>query len=338
MTNRFSIPHEFAPQDMIFTCWPADVDLWEDNLEPAQAEFGAFLNLLAGEGETGQALTVIAATEQAEVSARYCLGDKAEIVRAPYGDVWARDTGPVFRFRDGKAEAVRFRFNGWGGKYELPGDDSIGRVIAAAAQAPEQAIDFICEGGALEFDGAGGVLTTRQCLLNPNRNPGATEAQAEAVLKSALSVDTVYWIEDGLHFDHTDGHVDNIARFLAPGVVACQSASGADDPQADVLADIAGQLRAMKTPDGTPFRVVEIPSPGRIESEDGEPMPASHMNWVIAQNRLVMPVYDDIHGKAAARALQDALPDKTILTSPARSILSGGGAFHCVTCNLPLLP
>lgn len=338
MTNRSSIPHEFAPQQMIFTCWPADVDLWEDNLEPAQAEFGAFLNLLAGAGGTAQALTIIAATEQAEVSARYYLGDKADIIRAPYGDVWARDTGPVFRFRDGKAEAVRFRFNGWGGKYELPGDDSIGGVIAAAAQTAEQKIDFICEGGALEFDGAGGVLTTRQCLLNPNRNPGISEREAESILKDALGVKTVYWIEDGLHFDHTDGHIDNIARFLAPGVVACQSASGADDPQADVLAAIADQLKAMTMPDGTPFRVVEIPSPGLVVNEDGEPVPASHMNWVSAHDRIVMPVYDEKHGKAAARALQDALPDKTIMTSPARSILSGGGAFHCVTCNLPLLP
>ncbi|MEE2525553.1 agmatine deiminase family protein [Hyphobacterium sp. HN65] len=338
MTTRFSIPHEFAPQARIYTCWPAAADLWEDNLESAQAEFGAFLNLLAGSGETAQALTILAATDQAEASARDLMGNRAEILRAAYGDVWARDTGPVFRFRDGKAEAVCFRFNGWGGKYELPGDETLGGVIAHAAGVNEQAVDFICEGGALEFDGAGGVLTTRQCLLNPNRNPGITESEAESILKQALGIETVYWVEDGLHFDHTDGHVDNIARFLAPGVVACQSGSGADDPQADVLTAIADQLKAMTTPNGTPFRVVEIPSPGRVTDEDGEAVPASHMNWVSAQNRIVMPVYDEKYGKAAARALQDALPDMTILTSPARSILSGGGAFHCVTCNLPLLP
>jgi agmatine deiminase len=338
MIRTAHIPHEFAPQDRIFTCWPAAADLWEDNLLPAQAEFGAFVKLLAGDKAQRQAMTVIAASDQAEASVREHLADRVDITRAAYGDVWARDTGPVFLSSPDGPIAVRFRFNGWGGKYELAGDDTIGGVIAEAAGATVKSVDFICEGGALEFDGTGGVLTTRQCLLNANRNPGITEAQAEAVLKSALGVDSVYWIEDGLRFDHTDGHIDNIARFLAPGVVVCQSPSGTDDPQAEVLIAICDQLRGLKRPDGQPFEVIEIPSPGRVEDADGEPMPASHMNWVSAGSRLVMPVFDETRGNLAARALQEVLVDKTILTSPARSILSGGGAFHCVTCNLPRLP
>ncbi|WP_420430907.1 agmatine deiminase family protein [Hyphobacterium sp.] len=335
MKKPVSIPHEFAPQDVIFTCWPADAALWEENLEPAQAEFGAFLNLLTGAGETLQPVTVLAATEQAEKSAHSALGGKARILRSVYGDVWARDTGPVFRMGAHGMEAVQFRFNGWGGKYELPGDDDVAGIIADLAGVPLREVELTCEGGALEFDGAGGVLTTRQCVLSPFRNPDRSEKEVERLLRETLGVETVYWIEDGLNFDHTDGHVDNIARFLAPGVVVCQSPSGDDDPQADVLIAIRDQLKAMKTPGGNRFEVIEIPSPGRIEDADGAPMPASHMNWVSAGNRIVMPVYDEVRGNLAARALQDVLVDKTILTSPARSILSGGGAFHCVTCNLP---
>jgi len=338
MTHPVSIPHEFALQDRIFTCWPANADLWEDNLIPAQNEFAQFIRLLAGEGETAQAITILAATEQAEASAKAALGKRARIVRSAYGDVWARDTGPVFRFRDNGLEAVQFRFNGWGGKYELAGDDEVGGVIADLADTPLRKVDLTCEGGALEFDGAGGVLTTRQCILSPFRNPGRSESVVEGLLRETLGVETVYWIERGLHFDHTDGHIDNIARFIAPGVVVCQKALNDDDPQADVLAEIAEQLRAMKMPDGTPFRVIEIVSPGLVAGEGESPAPASHMNWVSAFDRLIMPIYDAIPGKIAARALQDALPDKKVLTSPARAILTGGGAFHCVTCNLPRKP
>jgi len=335
MTHTVSIPHEFAPQDRIFTCWPAARELWEDDLEPAQAEFAQFIRLLAGGGETAQPITILAATRQAEASAKSALGSRSTVVRAAYGDVWARDTGPVFRLRDGQMEAVQFRFNGWGGKYELPGDDEVGGVIAGLAGVPLKKVDLTCEGGALEFDGAGGVLTTRQCVLSDFRNPDRSEADVEALLRETLGVETIYWIDRGLHFDHTDGHIDNIARFAAPGVVVCQTPNGKDDPQADVLMEISSQLRAMKQPDGTPFRIIEIPSPGRVEGEDGKPMPASHMNWVAAFNRIILPVYDEKPGKSAARALQDALPGKRVLTSPARAILTGGGAFHCVTCNLP---
>lgn len=338
MMHPVSIPHEFALQDQIFTCWPADAALWEDNLIPAQEEFAQFISLLAGDGETAQAITILAATEQAEASARAALGDRVRIERSAYGDVWARDTGPVFRFRDDKREAVQFRFNGWGGKYELVGDDEVGGVIAGLAGIPLKKVDLTCEGGALEFDGVGGVLTTRQCLLSPFRNPGRPEHVVEDLLRKTLGVENVYWIERGLHFDHTDGHIDNIARFIAPGVVVCQAARDADDPQADVLAEIADQLRAMKRPDGTPFKVIEIVSPGRVDGDGGQPAPASHMNWVSAFDRLIMPIYDEISGEIAARALQDALPDKKVLTSPARAILTGGGAFHCVTCNLPRKP
>lgn len=329
------LPHETAPQSRLFTCWPSDASLWEENLEPAQAEFAAFLKAVIAPSATGRTLdlTILASTGQAEASARKALGHRAKVVRAPFGDVWARDTGPVFLREDGEPVAVRFRFNGWGGKYELPGDDTIGGVIARLAGAPERRIDLVAEGGALEFDGEGTLITTRQCLLNPNRNPGLGEADVEARLKAALGVETVLWVDEGLVADHTDGHIDNIVRFARPGVVVCQSPWGDDDPQAEVLEAIARQVSRMSDAKGRRLQVRRIPSPGWVDLGDGEVVPASHMNWVIGPRRVVVPTYGTSGGEAAVRALRRIFPDHEVVGSSARAILSGGGAFHCVTCH-----
>ena len=331
------IPHETAPQAAIHTCWPAATELWQDDLPGCEAEFAAFLNKLARPGPDGRGLPIViyAATARAEASARRAL-PHARIVRSAYGDVWARDTGPVFALEGGQLKAIRFRFNGWGGKYDFPDDQTIGQHIAREAGAATIPVDLVGEGGALEFDGQGTVITTRQCLLNANRNPGRSEQAVEDILKEALGVKRVIWLDEGLVGDHTDGHVDNIARFVRPGVVACQSPSGQDDPNAKVLTAIARQLEKARDGQGRKLSVVRIPSPGRVEI-DGEPAAASHMNWVIGRRTVVMPAYNE-HARAAASALSKAFAGYSVETSPANAILTGGGAFHCVTCNQPALP
>lgn len=331
------IPIETARQRRLFTCWPADAELWQENLAPARDEFAAFLKLVMEEDAQGHGLpvTVIAANDETEASVRKAMGDRVDVLRAPYGDVWTRDTGPVFGWREGKLVAVSFRFNGWGGKYELPGDDKVAAVVAKAAGAVMRPVDMIAEGGALEFDGQGTVLTTRQCLLNANRNPGLDETKVTALLKEALGVEKVLWLDDGLMHDHTDGHIDNVARFIAPGVVVCQEAAGDDDPQADVLDACAEELSRMRDANGRPLKVVRIPSPGRIQDEDGEVRPASHMNWVIGPRNIVVPTYGTPSGEAAVRVLQDHIADRQVIASPSSHILSGGGSFHCVTCHVP---
>ena len=333
MTTPLHIPHETAAQSLIHTCWPADGDLWEDNLDPARAEFASFVSHLV---RGGQAVTVHAANEETARDVRARLGATVDIVRNPYGDVWVRDTGPVFAVSNGQLKAVRFRFNGWGGKYELDGDQQIGLAVAALAGATLKEIDLVCEGGALEFDGEGTLLTTRQCLLNANRNPGLSEAQVEDRLKEALGISTVIWLDEGLIGDHTDGHVDNIARFIAPGIVACQEASGSDDPNAEIYDAIARQLESATDAKGRKLKIVRIPSPGLVADEEGEPKAASHMNWVIGPKNVVVPAYND-RAQAAVTALKPYFAGRALAASPSLHILSGGGAFHCVTCNQPLV-
>src|SRR5262249_7637360 len=157
-------------------------------------------------------------------------------------------------------------------------DTEVADFVAHRAGARARRFDFILEGGAVEMDGQGTLITTRQCLLNPNRNTDWNEARAEAALKDALAVEKIIWIDEGLANDHTDGHIDNLARFVAPGRVVCQAPYGHDDPNADVLDEIAMTLAAMKDASGRKLDVVRLPSPGLVEDEDGEAIPASHMN------------------------------------------------------------
>jgi len=273
--------------------------------------------------------------DEAEASAWARLGEVSgiEIVRGQFGDIWLRDTGPIF---SGDGRALGFRFNGWGGKYQLDGDDTVADQLAAAAGAPLVRNDFVLEGGALDHDGHGTVLTTRQCLTNPNRNPGWGEAEAEAALTAALGAKKVLWLGDGLRRDHTDGHVDNLARFVAPGVVACPIAWGKRDPNADLYDETAGLLRAMTDSRGQKLQVMRIPSPGWTVDAEGEMVPASHMNFIVANQAVIMPTYDDEKAASfAIDALASLFPERKVIGLPSKAILTGGGSFHCITQQEP---
>jgi agmatine deiminase len=315
--------------------FPSHESLWEESLAPAQAEAAALARALAGPG--GERVRVMVCGDAAADAAQGLIGAAAhvELVRGDFGDIWLRDTGPIFLGEGEGFHACGFRFNGWGGKYILDGDETVADQIAAAAGAPLTMNDFVLEGGALDHDGFGAVLTTRQCLLNPNRNPGWTEQIAEAALAKALGVTRVLWLDDGLMNDHTDGHVDNLARFLAPGVVACPIAFGRDDPNADVYDAAARQLAGMTGPRGSPLQVARIASPGRILGEDGEIVPASHMNFIIANGAVIAPIYEETSGEFALDALRSLFPERAVIGLSSRALLTGGGSFHCITQQEP---
>jgi agmatine deiminase len=268
-------------------------------------------------------------------SARDRLPAWAHVIEEPFGDIWLRDTGPIFA-RDGAngPAALAFRFNGWGAKYDLPHDDTVAARVAARAGVTLRPADFVLEGGAIDGDGAGTFLTTRQCLLNPNRNPGWTQEIAEDALRAHLGARKVIWLGDGLLNDHTDGHVDNIARFVGPARVACQMASGPDDPNADILEAIAKDLSGQTDAAGRPIEVVRIPSPGAVLDEDGAPIPASHMNFIIGNAAVVVPIYSQ-YGDDAVRALAPLFPGRRVVGVSAHAILTGGGSFHCITQQEP---
>ena len=328
------VPAEWSPHRALWLGFPSHADLWVDDLEPAQDEVAALARALAGPG--AERVRLMVCGDEAEAAARARLDGVAgvEIVRALFGDIWVRDTGPIFR---SGGVAAGFRFNGWGGKYDLEGDDQVAAQIAAASGAPLAVNDFILEGGAVDHDGLGTVLTTRQCLLNPNRNPGWTQEAAEAALTQALGARKVLWLGDGLRNDHTDGHVDNLARFVAPGVVACPVAWGRGDPNADLYDETARQLSAMTDARGGQLQVMRIPSPGWIDGESSaQPAPASHMNFIVANEAVIVPLYDDPKaGAFAVDAVQSLFPERKAIGLPSSAILTGGGSFHCITQQEP---
>jgi agmatine deiminase len=329
-----SPPAEWSPHAAIWTAWPADPDVWFGPFEGAQREVAGMIRALAApglDGRQGDHVKLLVNGPLALLSAEKAVGDVCEIIPAQYGDTWLRDTGPIFLARD---RACTFGFNGWGSKFVYAHDDEVSGFIARLAGARTASFDRVMEGGALDWDGEGTVLTTRECLLNPNRNPW-TEAQAEAFLKESLGLRRVIWIDRGLANDHTDGHVDNIARFVAPGVVVCQAPSGADDPNAEALDAIFAQLAAARDARGRMLQVIRIPSPGKVLSDEDEIVPASHMNFIIGNAAVIVPTYGAPCTNAALDAFKPLFPGRAVIGLPARHILSGGGAFHCITQQQP---
>ena len=318
-------PPEWAPHEAVWIGFPSDPKLWEDDLVPAQFEVIEFAATIHADG-AGEAVWLVASDEAAAETARR-LAPFAKVIVERIGDIWLRDTGAIVTGTGATRRAQGFRFNGWGDKYDLQGDESIGERLANAAGLAFTKADWVLEGGAIDGDGTGVFLTTEQCLLNPNRNPGFDMDEVEARLKRDLGATRVVWLGDGLINDHTDGHVDNLARFVAPGRVAIPEAVE-DDPNASAYADAAEALL------DADLEVVAIPSPGLIE-EGGEIVPASYMNFYIGNAVVVVPQYGAPNDEAAVAALQDIFTDRRVVGLHAEHVLTGGGSFHCITQQVP---
>ena len=323
---------EWQRHDAIWAGWPHIRGEWGNLFEDARAQIGVFLKELCKVTPVKVACGSREAYDSAlSMFEREIEAGKISLHTLPTGDIWLRDTGPIFAQTEGTPCALTFKFNGWGGKYIMPGDTMTAGAIAGVEQVSARKHNFILEGGAIDLDGAGRLLTTRQCVLNPNRNAYWDEATAEAALKITFGVSQVVWLGDGLANDHTDGHVDNIARFIGEGRAVCQSPSGVDDPNTETLRAIEADLRAAG------LDVVTIPSPGLIQDRDGDAIPASHMNFLISNGHVFLPIYDELYSQAAVIALGEAMPDHVIVPLHARAILSGGGSFHCMTQQVPAL-
>jgi len=330
-------PAEWDRHSACWLAWPSHGHLWQENLAPAQAEFAALCVAIAEEG--GEAIDLLVQDDTAEAQARVALAPvlaQVRFHRIPVGDIWLRDTAPIFvKESTGALVAACFQFNGWGEKYELPGDDEVAARVAAITGLTRLNHGWVLEGGSVEVDGEGTVLTTRQCLLNPNRNPGMNQIQIEAALREGLGAEKVLWLDEGLLNDHTDGHIDTLARFVAPGVVVCMEARDPADPNAATLDRLATDLAAMTDARGRRLQVVRIPSPGLLENEDGEPMPASFVNFYIGNAAVVVPTYGTPFDAEAVAAIARLFPGRRSVGRSARAILSGGGAFHCITQQQP---
>lgn len=317
---------EWALHEAVWIGFPSDPELWLADLAPAQNEVAAFAKAVHADGR-GEAVWLVASHDDAAAEARR-LAPFANVIVEAFGDIWLRDTGPVMLGSGNDRRAQGFRFNGWGAKYNLPGDDSIGARLAGHSAFPFAQAPWILEGGAIDHDGSGAVVTTEQCVLNPNRNPGMSRADVEEALGRDLGFESVIWLGEGLANDHTDGHVDNLARFVAPGRIAIPTPAR-DDPNADVYRDAARRLRSTK------LDVVTLPSPGALLSDEGGLIPASYMNFYIGNAAVVVPQYGASNDRAAVDVVQALFPDRKAVGLRADHILTGGGSFHCISQQVP---
>ena len=321
----FRQPAEWAPHDAVWTAWPYLVEEWAEGIEAPRQQLAA---MCAAIGEPIEMLI----RPQDEAGARELLGGTpVRFHHVPYGDVWLRDTGPVFVTRPGELAAARFQWDGWGGKYVMPGDREVSEAVARIAGVRAFDHDFVLEGGAIDVDGEGTVLTTRQCLIGGSRNPGTDEATMNRRLAGALGVERVVWLDRGLLNDHTDGHIDTIARFVAPGVVTCMEPAHGD-PNRDAMLGIIRDLRAAG------LEVMPVPSPGAVLDAGGTLMPASYMNFYLGNQNVVVPTYGVAADEPALARLEPLFPGRRVVGVRAEAVLVGGGAFHCCTQQQPCVP
>lgn len=325
MTSRRPPLPEWAPHEAVWIGFPSDPELWLGDLKPAELEVAAFAEAVHAGGR-GEKIWLVAAHEGAAETARK-LAPFAQVIVEPFGDIWLRDTAPVILGTGKGRHAQGFGFNGWGGKYELEGDLDIGERLARYTTLDFVKSGWVLEGGAIDSDGSGTVLTTEQCLLNPNRNT-LTRTEIEDRLLDDLGFERVVWLGTGLLNDHTDGHVDNLARFVAPGRVAIPTAAK-EDPNEAIYKSAARRLGEAH------LDIVTLPSPGLVTDEDGEIIPASYMNFYIGNAAVVVPQYGAPNDRAAVDVVQALFPDRVAIGLRADHILTGGGSFHCISQQVP---
>lgn len=329
----FRMPAEWEPHAATWTSWPFDDDLWFGRLEGVRGEMAALLGTVA----RFEPVRLLVRDAEAEDDARRRLaGADVGFLRVPLDDAWLRDNGPIFvRDGSGRVSLVHWAFNAWGQKFEWARDCEAPQAIAAALGVRAWRLDVVLEGGAIEPDGEGTALTTRQCLLHPKRNPQLGEADYEALLRDHLGIDRVVWLERGLEGDHTDGHVDTLARFVDPGTIVCSVEADESDANHAALIGNLVTLRAARRPDGEPYRIVTLPLPHLGVGPDGERLPGSYANFYVGNGFVVVPQFDDPNDAPALARLRPLFPGREVVGLSARELLVGGGAFHCLTQPQP---
>ncbi len=326
MTLR--MPAEWAPHAAVWIGFPSFWGHWEEPFQAAQRQIAAFANAVHDGGKGEQVHLICGSPAAAETA--HDLTESGVIVEERHiGDIWLRDTGAII-VTDGMNRIARnFGFNGWGRRFNFDGDQTIGRSLAEASGLMVTDCDWVLEGGSIDVDGEGLAVTTTDCLLNPNRNPALGGAQIEERLRRDLGIERTLWLGDGLANDHTDGHVDNLARFVAPGHLVIPAARDADDPNRAIYDD------ARARSDAFGCKVTALPSVGRFE-QGGAAVPASYMNFYIGNSVVVVPTYGSKYDEAALMAFEPLFPGRRIIGLRADAVLSGGGSFHCSSQQNPL--
>jgi agmatine deiminase len=337
----YRMPAEWAPHAATWLSWPRpDGISFPDAYEKIMPAFARMVDALADSEPV--CVNVWDAAHEAEVRRQLSRAGARDghmrFYRHPAYEPWCRDHGPIFLKRPGGDEEsviVDWDYNAWGGKYPPHDlDDAIPTRIAELLGLPVYAPGMILEGGSIEVNGDGTLLTTTSCLLNPNRNPSLSKETIEQRMRDYLGVRQILWLGDGIEGDDTDGHIDDITRFASRATVLTVVEPNADDPNHGPLMENLHALSGMCLEDGTPLEVRQLPMPGRIDRE-GLRLPASYANYYIANKVVLLPVFADPADREAEAVLASAFPDRQIVPIDCREVIWGLGAFHCLTQQQP---
>jgi agmatine deiminase len=313
--------------------WPTREDLWGPYFEDAKAEYAATANAISA----FEPLTLVVNPGQAR-DAEGHVAAEVEIVEIPIDDSWVRDSGPIGVVADGRRAGVDFRFNSWGERF-LPFDQDAASSEAILAHLGIERVEsaMVLEGGSITVDGEGTLITTEQCLLNPNRNPGLTRDAIEAELRARLGAEKVIWLRWGHHEDeHTDGHVDGVCTYVRPGVVVAQTCDDPANPNHRLMAENLEVLREAADVSGRPLEVIELPLFPYYDL-DGVRLMVSYANFYVANGGVVVPTAGHPFDAEALSILESAFRDRDVVGVPGRIVSYGGGGVHCITQQVPAL-
>lgn len=334
-------PPEWAPQSGVMLTWPHIHSDWQPTLKDVE---DVFCNI--AEQISLQELVLISCWDEAHqnhISIRLEeYGVDLSQVRfhiAPSNDTWARDHGPITVLKQGQPLLLDFTFNGWGGKYESKLDNAITSQLCknnAFGSTDIESVNMVLEGGSIESDGAGTLLTTSRCLLSPRRNPSLDRPQIEQQLKQHLGIEQLLWLEHGhLAGDDTDSHIDTLARFCSTDTICYVSCDDPDDEHYLALQSMATELAAFRQTNGEPYNLVALPMPNAIYNEDGVRLPGTYANFLIINNVVLVPTYEDENDSIAMQRLSDCFPQREIIGVNCIPLIEQYGSLHCVTMQIP---
>ena len=333
----YRMPAEWEPHEAVWLAWPHDPASFP-HLDQAEAAFADFVS----EIHTSERVELLVRDAAMQHKAAQWLQDRGADLRqvsfhaTDYADIWFRDYGPIF-VADGKRSLAmtKWIFNAWGNKYEeLRKDNGVPYFMNQSLRLKMFEPGIVLEGGSIDVNGRGTVLTTEQCLLNTNRNPGLVKEEIESHLRDYLGATHCIWLQEGIEGDDTDGHVDDIARFVNPSTVVCSIQPDADDPDHDVLEANYQLLLQATDQDGRPLGVIQLPVPGRVGDDQGR-LPASYANFYIGNTKVLVPTFGVENDGRALEVLQSVFPDRRVVGINAVGLVYGLGTFHCMSQQQP---
>jgi agmatine deiminase len=324
---------EWEQQSAVIVVMPNPDTDWGENYKEALSPFVKIVNAIS------YAQSVIVVCQEREViKDLFCQTTHMSFIELPYNDTWVRDFGPISIEEQGEKKLLDFTFDGWGGKFDAEKDNAVSKLLHRNhffTPKPIETVDFVLEGGSIESDGAGTILTTTHCLLNPNRNGGLSKKEAEKRLEEYLGAKRVLWLEHGyLSGDDTDSHIDMLARLVSEDTIVYIRCEDSQDEHFEALQAMERELQSFRTPSGTPYNLIPLPFCQAKYNEEGERLPASYANFLITNKMVLLPTYEDSSDKSAVEILKSLFRDREVIPIPCLKLIEQGGSLHCSTMQV----